>query len=195
MTTLIMRDSVTPSAIPIAGTQIACGYIDGDFKNYAALELRFPDIRRVLVDALGTAPGAAVRDWETGDKAGSLVEWITAHNALGAKNSVVYCNRSTIPEVRQLTGSLVLGEDYYLWIATLDGSVYSPTDLAGVVACQDKGATQDHANYDESVVWPTPEVVWTQPLPVVVPVESALLLLPNLKTESATSTDGIHWTV
>lgn len=160
--TQIMRDSTEASEIPIEGTEIAAGYLDGSFQTWAALAARFPNIPRVAVDVNGSAPGAQVRDWETGDKAGSLEQWVIQHNALSsAKDAVVYCNRSTIAEVRQLTGSQVLGVDYFLWIATLDGSVFGPSDLPGVIACQDKGSAQVGANFDESIVWPTAAVWWT----------------------------------
>ncbi len=161
--TLIMRDSVTPNAIPLAGTQIAAGYIDGGYEDIAQLAARFPHVPKVLVDVNGIAPGAQVRDWETGDKAGNLADWVEQHNAYnkGFSDAVVYCNRSTIAEVRDLTGKWRLNHDYFLWIATGDGTLYTPDMLPGVVACQDKWSTQTHANYDESVVWTTKPVAWT----------------------------------
>lgn len=181
--TKIMRDSTEASVIPVDGTDIAAGYLDGSFQTWAALAVRFPNIPRVAVDVNGSAPGAQVRDWETGDKAGSLEQWVIQHNALsGVKDAVIYCNRSTIAEVRQLTGSQILGVDYFLWIATLDGSVFGPSDLAGVIACQDKGSAQVGANYDESIVWPCPAVFWTNglfaPVPVGVPAPPSTPTLP-----------------
>lgn len=150
--TRIMRDSTTPAAIPVAGTQLAAGYVDGTWDDYNAIVARFPGIPHVSIDVNGSAPQADVRDWETGDKAGSLEQWVIDHNQhTGVKDAVVYCNRSTIPEVRQLTGSQILGRDYWLWVATLDGTkvVAEP----GVVAVQDKGANLTGANFDESVVY------------------------------------------
>jgi hypothetical protein len=160
--TLIMRDSVTPNAIPIAGTQIACAYDDGTFEDVAALHARFPHIPNVLIDVNGSNFRANVRDWEPGDEEGNLESWVGNHNQFtGIKDAVVYCSRDTIPSVRELTGKYVLGVDYWLWVATLDGSIITPSEQLGLIACQDKGSAQVHANYDESVVWTTAPIAWT----------------------------------
>lgn len=175
--TRTMRDSTNPAAIPLAGTDIAAGYANGDYANMMALAARFPHIPRVSVDVLGTIPAADARDWETGDKGGSLEQWVIDHNAqAGKKNAVVYCNRDTLPEVRQLTGSQILAVDYWLWIATLDGTVIMPgaADLAhgtypGVIACQNKGT----GSYDDSLVfagW------WKPPAPPPVPAPQPVTL-------------------
>jgi hypothetical protein len=151
--TRIMRDSTTPAAIPVAGTQLAAGYVDGSWDDFAAIQARFPGIAHVSIDVNGSHPEADVRDWENGDKAGSLEQWVIDHNNhAGHKDARVYCNRSTIPEVRQLTGSQILGKDYWLWVATLDGTKILP-DMFGVSAVQDKGANLTGANYDESIVY------------------------------------------
>lgn len=161
--TRTMRDSTTPDAIPLPGTDIAAGYSDGDYANLTALAARFPHIPRVAIDVNGSDPAADVRDWETGDKAGSLEQWVIDHNQhTGKKDAVIYCNRDTLPEVRQLTGSQILAVDYWLWVATLDGTVImpGPDDLAhgtypGVIACQDKG----QGSYDDSLVF----AAWWKP--------------------------------
>ena len=188
--TRIMRDSVTVSSIPIGGTQIAAGYDDGSFDNMTALALRFPHIPRVLVDVNGSLPRSAVRDWETGDKAGNLEQWVIAHNAAtGKKDAVVYCNRATIAEVRQLTGSQVLGKDYWLWVATLDGTIYGPQQLAGVIACQDKGSNLNNGNYDESVVFAD---WWMAPAsPPPNPLHAAALSVSAATTRVLTVERGI----
>lgn len=171
--TRVMRDSVTVAAIPVEGTDIAAGYEDGSFTNAAMLLARFPGVPKVLIDVNGSLPQADVRDWETGDKAGSLEQWVIDHNAFtGRKDAVVYCNRSTIPEVRQLTGSQILGVDYWLWVATLDGTLFTPQMYPGVIACQDKGASQTGANFDESVVFAD----WWKPAPSVGKVQDVIIL-------------------
>ena len=68
------------------------------------------------------------------------------HNAAtGRKDAVVYCNRATIPQVRVDTGTQVLGVDYFLWVATLDGTLVTPGPehldgppytYPGVIGCQ-----------------------------------------------------------
>lgn len=165
--TLIMRDSVNAASIPLSGTKIAAGYLTGFYANWDELNQRFANtgVPLVSVDVNGSNPNAAVRDWETGDKQGSLHDWVVAHNNLShaagkPSDAVVYCNRSTIAEVRSLTAELVLNRDYYLWIATLDGSLYGPSNLAGVIACQQYGSPPK-PGYDEGPVWVTDAVWWS----------------------------------
>lgn len=168
--TRIMRDATTVNNIPVSGTDIAAGYVNGRFRNDVELATRFPHLPRVLIDVVGDTSVAAVRDWETGDKGGSLEQWVMDHNAQsGVKDAVVYCNRDTIPEVRQLTGSQILGVDYWLWVATLDGTMFTPQMYPGVIACQDKGSGQTHGDYDESVVFAD---WWKSSLP---PLQHALI--------------------
>lgn len=158
--TKIMRDSVNASGIPVLRTEIACYYGNGPYANHTAVAKRLPGIPLVGIDVNGSMPSMQVRDWETGDKGGNLEQWVINHNkAAGKKDAVIYCNRSTIGEVRTLTASQILGKDYYLWIATGDGTVYGPDSYVGVIACQ----THWYAEYDESIVWPVPAISWTGP--------------------------------
>lgn len=154
--TRIMGDSTTLDLIPLT-VNIAASYANGAYAVTSDdISARFPPDKygNVLIDVTGSAPAVQVRDWETGNKGGSLEQWIIDHNkATGKKDAVVYCNRSTIPEVRQLTGSQVLGRDYWLWVATLDGSLLTPDDYPGVVACQDKGPSLTGGHWDSSIVW------------------------------------------
>lgn len=146
--TRIGGDSVNLASNP-AGVDVAFYYVNGSLgvATEAQAQARHPGKLVLGIDVNGSAPSAAVRDWETGDKGGSLEQWVIDHNkASGKKDATVYCNRSTIAEVRQLTGSQVLGEDYWLWVSTLDGTLYTGD---GVVACQ--VATID--GYDLSVIW------------------------------------------
>lgn len=191
--TRIMRDSTTAADIPVAGTQLAAGYVNGSYANLNELKVRFPLIPVVSIDVNGSRPDADARDWETGDKAGSLQQWVIDHNNhSGKKDAVVYCNRSTIPEVRQLTGTQILGRDYWLWVATLDGTATLP-DMTGVVAVQDKGEAQTGGHYDESVVYST----WwhgTAPPPPPVHVIDGYLVTPGaaggFAGRAVTSADG-----
>ena len=168
--TRIGGDSVNLAANP-AGVDVAFYYVNGHLgvTTQADAQARHPGKVVLGIDVLGTDPAAAVRDWETGDKGGSLEQWVIDHNkASGRKDACVYCNRSTIPEVRQLTGSQVLGQDYWLWLATDDGTLVhpgpdhlgsEPYTYPGVVACQ--VAT---FSWDMSVIWddgwhPSPSLV------------------------------------
>jgi hypothetical protein len=144
----------------------------------AQMEARFPHAKygQVFVDVTGRMPAAQVRDWETGDKSGSLQQWVIDHNkASGRKDAVVYCNRATIPEVRVGTGTQVLGVDYFLWVATLDGTLVTPGPVhlaappytyPGVVACQIRGAGLTGGDWDQSLVFESKLWVSLPPVPV-----------------------------
>lgn len=177
----IMGDSVTPlTAIP-DGVQIAGFYLTGGFAiTEAQIQGRFPHHRYGWcgIDARGTLPAAQARDWETGDKAGNLEQWVISHNTVTRRrDAVIYCNRATIPEVRRLTGSQILGRDYWLWVATLDGTVVAPgaDHLAGppytypgVIACQLRGAQLTGGDWDQSLVYDS--ALWTPDIPPAPPV-------------------------
>jgi hypothetical protein len=157
-----MGDSVEIRNIPQT-VDIVATYDDGSMGIVPAglLEQLFPSDKyfHVFIDVTGARPDAHVRDWENGDKGGDLEKWVIDHNKhTGKKDAVIYCNRSTITEVRRLTKSQVLGKDYFLWISTLDDTVFQGE---GVIACQNKGAAQLGKDWDSSVVfvddiWPTP---------------------------------------
>ena len=152
----VMGDSAQYLNIP-GSVQVAAFYGNGAYAvTIAQAEARFPHAKygRCWIDVLGTLPSAQVRDWETGDKGGSLEQWVIDHNkASGRKDAVIYCNVSTIPEVRQLTGTQVLGTDYFLWVATLDGTLFGPAQYRGVIANQIKGAQLTKGDWDESLVF------------------------------------------
>lgn len=152
--TRTMGDSTTMEDIPM-NVEIAAVYIDGQYgvETQAQLERRYPHSRygHVFVDVNGSRPDADVRDWETGDKSGDLEKWVIDHNNhTGKKDAVIYCNGSTIAEVRQLTKSQRLGIDYWLWVATLDGSEHKGP---GIIACQRDGERQTGGHWDRSFVY------------------------------------------
>jgi hypothetical protein len=152
--TRIMGDSTTFLDIP-KSVEIVGVYGDGRIGvvTAAELEAHFPHAQYgwVFFDVNGSRPELQARDWETGDKGGSLEQWVIDHNkSSGKKDAVVYCNRSTIPEVRYLTGSQILGKDYFLFVATLDGSEYTGP---GIIACQCDGEKQTGGHWDRSKVY------------------------------------------
>lgn len=158
-----MGDSVDITKVPKT-VDIVATYADGHLGIVIEqlLEELFPSNKyfHVLIDVNGTRPDVNVRDWETGDKGGDLRQWVIDHNNhTGKKDAVVYCNQSTIAEVRRLTGDQILGKDYFLWVATLDGSIFRGP---GVIACQDRGARQNGANFDTSEVFD--DSFWASPL-------------------------------
>jgi hypothetical protein len=149
----IMGDSTVLDDIPQT-VNVAASYMNGTFAiTPAAMEARFPNSRygHCWIDTRGSSPAASARDWENGDKGGSLEQWVGDHNShTGKKDAVIYCNVSTIPEVRQLTGRQILNQDYFLWIATLDGEMYTGE---GVIACQRDGTKQTGGHWDRSYVF------------------------------------------
>jgi hypothetical protein len=150
-----MGDSSTFGDVPRKDIDIVAVYTDGKFgvPGDGQLEKHYPhdQFGHCWIDVNGSHPEADVRDWETGDKSGSLEKWVADHNKIhGKNNAVIYCNRATIPEVRRLTGGQILGTHYFLFIATLDGSEYR---AHGVIACQDKGSMQTGGHYDSSKVY------------------------------------------
>src|SRR5690242_9403767 len=162
--TRTMGDSVDINKVPHT-VDIVATYADGHFGVVIEqlLEELFPPDKyfHVLIDVNGSRPDVHVRDWETGDKAGDLRQWVIDHNNhTRKKDAVVYCDRSTIAEVRRLTGDQILGKDYYLWVATLDGDIVRGE---GIVACQDKGARQNGSNFDTSVVFDLADKIWPSP--------------------------------
>jgi hypothetical protein len=149
------------------------------------MQAKFPHDRYgwCWIDVTGAAPAADVRDWETGDKGGSLEQWVKDHNHVsGRKDAVVYCNRSTIAEVRQLTGTQVLGTDYFLWVATLDGTVFGPGQYPGVIANQVKGAQLTGGDWDMSIVF---DAAFWQP---VVPPKPPVPPVAKTAAETALAT-------
>lgn len=113
-----------------------------------------PELYRLVpIDVVGDrAADARVVDVETEDvDPNSLEQWIQDFNEGnpsydGGGRAEVYCSRDTIPAVRTGTGQYLLGRDYYLWIATGDGTLYRGP---GVNACQNVWSR----TFDSSVVY------------------------------------------
>lgn len=93
---------------------------------------------------------------------------------------MVYCNRATIPQVRVDTGTQVLGVDYFLWVATLDGTLVTPGPehldgppytYPGVIGCQLKGADLTGGDWDQSLVYDG--ALWVPEPPAAPPVGKA----------------------
>lgn len=152
-----MFDSVNIFTIPkpLPARAIVAYYCDGPraVATRAQVQEQFPGTRLNPIDVNGTrASIARTADCETEDITPEMLEqWLTdfkntnpdyEHGARG----VVYCDRFSIPAVRIGTGRWVLGKDYYLWVATGDGSIYQGP---GVIACQNIW----RPGYDRSIVF------------------------------------------
>jgi len=154
-----MWDSVNLRAITLAkrGDIIAYYLNDGRYAvpSIAYVEDLFdPDkYRLAAIDTVGDrADFARILDVEKNlVDPGKCEQWLQDFAASnpsyeGGGRGEIYCNRSTIGAVRIGTGRYRLGRDYYLWVATGDGTLYR---AFGVNACQDTW----RPTYDSSVVY------------------------------------------
>jgi len=138
---LTMRDSITPSTIPIDGTDIVAGYGDGRYQWSPIGWSRFQNIPKLSIVVHPTHDGD-VLDIENGDAApASAPGWCDRFNRPLRRAPSLYCNRATWPAVKAAVGSRKV--DY--WIATLDGETKF---VPGAVAVQWK----NFGGYDESIV-------------------------------------------
>lgn len=155
--TRIMRDSTTPTDIPVHGTDLVAGYSNGSFAWGAAGFGRFPGIPHAHIDVNGSDPeGSGILDVENGDCTVEMaVIWAKARKAArpGHYPPIIYCNRSTLTPLFNAMNAagLHIGADFRLWIATLDGTKTVP-DMTGVTAVQYAGESLTHAHFDESIV-------------------------------------------
>lgn len=194
--TRIMRDSVNAFNIPV-DTPIVAGYVNGHYAWNQASWDRFPGAyRHAGIDVFGTAPHVAgILDIEQYDATPAIaVEWVKARNAIHPSYPpVLYVNRSnrdTVVKMQESAGH-VLGKDFKLWVATLDGTEHL-SDMNGVVAIQYK----DTGGYDESIVF---DDKWHEaPQPVKPPVPPVKPPVPPVLTEQeiqafATVIEPVVW--
>lgn len=157
--TRTMYDSVNVNDIPLA-TDLAAVYFNGKYAcTDQQFEARFGSLtKRVLIDVNGREPACDVLDVENGDATPETAAlWVDDKNAMG-QTGTVYCARDSIEAV----WAACKGHSYYLWVATLDGTLTWNgallQDVAGVVAVQFEGSLQTGINADRSVVfdasWP-----------------------------------------
>jgi hypothetical protein len=170
--TRIMRDSDTPSAIPIDGTDLVAGYVSGGATWPPGAFDRFRGIPHAHIDCLGTVPEQAeILDVEPNcATVPTAVSWVRKRNAAfpGVYPPVVYCNRSTLTPLfnAMRAAGLQVVKDFRLWVTTLDGTKTIP-DMTGVIAVQHKRAPNMQpdghleppssevtaGHYDESIVY------------------------------------------
>jgi hypothetical protein len=170
--TRIMRDSTTPTDIPVRGTELAAGYTTGKFAWSAAGYARFPGVPHVRIDCLGTSPeGSEILDVEPGCAGVSTAAtWAKNRRAAfpGGYPPIIYCSRGMLPSLLAAMNAagLRIVKDFRLWIATLDGTK-EIGDMTGVIAVQHKRARRQkngkwieppgekvtRGHYDESIVY------------------------------------------
>lgn len=155
-----MFDSTTPDQIP-ADAEMVAGYINGTYAWDADAWARFPNAAQVHITVIAVNT-AGVLDVETGDATPVQAPgWIKARRASGQPRPTVYVNRANHDAVVEACADagLAPGVHYWIWLATLDGTL--PHPLPGVVAVQDKSAQILGFNADSSIVFdatwhPTP---------------------------------------
>jgi peptidoglycan hydrolase-like protein with peptidoglycan-binding domain len=144
---------------------IVAYYIDGEFAwNKQEIAL-FPYNEHVTITVLGNPADAA--DCETGDMTPrSSADWVFRQKAAGYFRPTIYRSLSVMQDVRNATGSLVMGKDWDSWVADYDNeqrSVY-PNSAAKQYRSTD--------GYDMSAVfddqWPH-RVAVHSPAPITAP--------------------------
>jgi hypothetical protein len=157
--TRLMRDSTNLRDIPIHGTDLVAGYVNGNFIATKEDFARFPGIPHVHIDVFGTAPEeAGVLDFETGNPRDPemCAIWAKQRRAAlpGHYPPVIYCDRSHLTPLFNAMNAagLEIAKDFRLWIATLDGTK-TVDDMTGVTAVQFAGESMTGGHYDESIVY------------------------------------------
>jgi hypothetical protein len=156
--TRLMRDSTDLKDIPVHGTDLVAGYINGAWVASEKDFARFPGIPHVHIDVFGDgADEAGVLDYEALNPrtAEGCTEWAKRRNKLHpGYPAVIYCDRSHLTPLFNAMNAagLRIVKDFRLWIATLDGTKKVP-DMTGVTAVQFAGAKMTGGHYDESIVY------------------------------------------
>lgn len=140
-----MFDSTTPELIP-GWSRLKALYANGKFAAH-----RDFGRGRIFIDVTGAEPfNAEVLDVERGDANPAHVNpWLHARHQWEV--GTIYCNRSTLPAVVDAANGL----PFWLWLATLDGTVPDQVDAGPsgqLVAVQAFGAELVGVNLDLSVV-------------------------------------------
>ena len=156
--TRIMRDSSTPTDIPLYGTDLVAGYVTGRYKWPAKAYARFRGIPLAHIDCRGTKPEKAeILDVEPHcADVHAAVSWVRKRKAAfpGAYPPIIYCNRDTLTSLHDAMTSagLHVVKDFRLWVTTLDGTK-KLQHMTGVMAVQYAGEGITGGHYDESIVY------------------------------------------
>jgi hypothetical protein len=159
MANRIMFDGENLALVPKTGAQMIAFYVDK--YNSTEVSKMFPGLSQVGIQrSLTFNHNTRVFDVESGaispvSDLETLITEFNEHSPYYERGGrpVIYCDRANIFTVRERTGKWMLGKNYYLWVATLDGTLVTSESLKlpenSVVACQ------NHAfgGYDSSVVY------------------------------------------
>src|SRR5215469_17133180 len=151
--TRLMRDSTNLNDIPIDGTELVAGYVNGLFVATKEDFARFHGIPHVHIDVLGTDPqDAGVLDFESGNPRApdGCAIWAKQRRAAfpGHYPPVICCVRSHLTALFNAMNAagLEIVKDFRLWITTLDGTK-TLADMTGVTAVQFAGASMTGGHY------------------------------------------------
>ena len=157
--TRLMRESTNLNDIPIHGTDLVAGYVNGSGAASKEDFARFHGIPHVHIDVFGTAPAeAGVLDFEQFNPrtADGCAIWAKQRRAALPNHypPVIRCDRSHLTSVFNAMNAagLEIVKDFRLWIATLDGTKTVP-DMTGVTAVQFAGESMTGGHFDESIVY------------------------------------------
>ena len=154
-----MYDGIAADAAAIAkafpNAEMVGGYVDGKFVWGPAQWGLFPKAKKVLISAIpgsSEAMTADVADCETGDYTPvQAAAWAHAKRAAGYDRPTIYCSLDVTGAVRTATGSLLLGQDYDLWVAHYTGAAHEITFPDGKTAAATQ--YQSFSFYDISAVY------------------------------------------
>jgi len=154
-----MRDSTNLQNIPIHGTELVAGYVNGNWVATKEDFARFPGIPHVHIDVMGTDPeGAGILDFEDHNPstAKDCAIWAKRRKTAlpGHYPAVIYCDRSHLTPLFNAMNAAgwQIVRDFRLWIATLDGTK-RVADMTGVTAVQFAGESMTGGHFDESIVY------------------------------------------
>ncbi len=158
--TLLMRDSIDPTLIPLDDLAAVAGYADGLYQWNSAGWARFQPPIISLSIVINAANIGDILDVETGAASpADCPGWSDRFNRPGRRAPTFYVNRSNWSAVL----AALNGRPADFWIATLDGTQSVP----GAVAVQ----YRDFGGYDESVIL---DLSWLGLIPI--PKEQRMII-------------------
>lgn len=127
MSTVLGYDSTNPLDIP-SNAKVVAGYVDGPFAWTREEWMRFPLAYKVRIATRASTNDGDIIDCEKGDATpAQAVLWVIKRRQAGAHWAGIYCNLSTLTEVRAALGTLICP----LWQAHYDDIEILPNGFVG----------------------------------------------------------------
>jgi len=156
--TRIMWDGISADARYIKDAwkpgDLVAGYVPPNQYAWLAWQwAMFPESCHVTITTDPAIVNADALDIEDrAAKPADAYTWIAEKKNAGYYRPTVYCSLSKVPLVRALTGRLVLGQDYDLWVADWDGTSVIP--YPHVAAKQAESTTRWDKSFVYDDAWP-----------------------------------------